>query len=367
MKPYHQYNTTDDPCAENNGLQGDFTIRISSVFVILIGSLVGAILPIILNPNKKKEPSKTENPSNKDTKRLLIKKGFFFAVKYIGSGVIIATAFIHLLSPAEKALNSTCLKGHPIRDYDFASGIVLMTIFVMFFIELIIARSASMKETKQQDVEAAEGSSPVAGLGRISSPSGEANGPKTSATFESVAVEVGSEKDNSGHNKGSVYAKLTSLFILEFGVIFHSVLVGLTLALTGDEEFTILYIVLAFHQTFEGLGLGTRLAEMPWPKSKSYLPWALATIYGLTTPVAIGAGLGVRAKLPVDSTKMKIVSGCFDAISAGVLTYTGLVELMAHEFMFDAEMRKASLKKIMTAFLFMCFGAGVMAFLGKWA
>jgi zinc transporter 1/2/3 len=54
-------------------------------------------------------------------------------------------------------------------------------------------------------------------------------------------------------------AHLSALFILEFGIIFHSILMGITLAVSG-EELTVLYVVLVFHRTFEGLGLGSRLA-----------------------------------------------------------------------------------------------------------
>jgi solute carrier family 39 (zinc transporter), member 1/2/3 len=159
---------------------------------------------------------------------------------------------------------------------------------------------------------------------------------------------------------------MTALFILEFGVIFHSIFIGLTLAVAGSN-FNILYIVLTFHQTFEGLGLGSRLATADWRKKKEWLPWVLGAAYGFTTPVAIAIGLGVQMSLAPGSKKMMIVNGIFDSISAGILIYTGLVELMAHEFMFNPEMRKSSIKVMVSAFLYMCLGAGLMALLGKWA
>src|SRR5262249_34183896 len=46
-------------------------------------------------------------------------------------------------------------------------------------------------------------------------------------------------------------AQMTAIFILEFGIIFHSIFIGLTLAVSGTE-FATLYVVLVFHQTFEG-------------------------------------------------------------------------------------------------------------------
>ena len=179
-------------------------------------------------------------------------------------------------------------------------------------------------------------------------------------------------EDHLGHQRDHeldddhIAAQMTALFILEFGVIFHSVFIGLTLAVTGDE-FNVLYIVLVFHQTFEGLGLGSRLATADWPRKKNWMPWALGTAYGFATPIAIAIGLGVRATFTPGSQRTMIVNGVFDSISAGILIYTGLVELMAHEFMFNPEMRKASIRMMLFAFLCMCLGAGLMALLGKWA
>lgn len=151
-------------------------------------------------------------------------------------------------------------------------------------------------------------------------------------------------------------AQMTAIFILEFGVIFHSVFVGLTLAVAGSE-FKTLYVVLVFHQTFEGLGLGSRLASIPWPKRKRWTPYILAAAYGVTTPIAIAIGLGVRKSYPPNSSTTLIVNGVFDSISAGILIYTGLVELMAHEFMFSPEMSKAPIKQVLAAFGLMCLGA----------
>lgn len=179
-------------------------------------------------------------------------------------------------------------------------------------------------------------------------------------------------QDHLGHSRShsdddeQFAAQMTGLFILEFGVIFHSIFIGLTLAVAGSE-FNVLYIVLSFHQTFEGLGLGSRLATASWPKSKSWLPWAMGGAFGLTTPLAIAIGLGVRSSFEPGSARTLIVQGVFDAISAGILIYTGLVELMAHEFMFNPEMRKSSIKMMLFAYGCMCLGAGLMAVLGRWA
>lgn len=86
--------------------------------------------------------------------------------------------------------------------------------------------------------------------------------------------------------------QIAAFLILEFGVIFHSVIIGLNLGVAG-AEFSTLYVVLVFHQTFEGLGIGARMSVIPFKKG-SWLPWLLCTAYGLTTPVSIAIGLGLR-------------------------------------------------------------------------
>ena len=89
--------------------------------------------------------------------------------------------------------------------------------------------------------------------------------------------------------------------------------------------------------------------------------------YGFTTPIAIAAGLSVRGTYPPGSRTTLIVNGVFDSISAGILIYTGLVELIAHEFKFNKSMRDGPLSILLWALFLMALGAALMALLGKWA
>ncbi|KAG9188379.1 hypothetical protein G6011_02302 [Alternaria panax] len=100
--------------------------------------------------------------------------------------------------------------------------------------------------------------------------------------------------------------KIGAFLVLELGIIFHSVVIGLNLGVVGDE-FSTLYPVLVFHQSFEGLGIGARLSNIPFPQSKNWMPWALCALYGLTTPVSIAIGLGVRTTYsPESKTSMMV-------------------------------------------------------------
>ena len=170
-----------------------------------------------------------------------------------------------------------------------------------------------------------------------------------------------------GDTKGGRAAfrqQIAAFLILEFGVIFHSVIIGLNLGVAG-EEFSTLYVVLVFHQSFEGLGIGARMSAIPF-SPRSWLPWILCSLYGLTTPIAIAIGLGLRTTYNPNSYTANVVSGVLDSMSAGILIYTGLVELLARDFLFDPRRTRDS-KRL--AFMMTCtfLGAGIMALLGKWA
>ena len=354
-----------------------FGLRVASIFVILIGSLIGAVLPVWLARSS----------------RMKVPKLCFFVAKYFGSGVILATAWMHLLSPAQEALGDPCL-GNILPDYDWAMGIGLMTVMVMFLIELIVSRfdfgfghshsddhvhdhssdlqsnsSGNDLEASHQTVSESKSDSTDKG-GQVLGP---ASNNRLPGLPNDVSYPPGGE-DHLGHGRDHVEgdshsafaAQLTAIFILEFGVVFHSVFIGLTLAIS--DQFIILFVVIIFHQTFEGLGLGARLATANWPADRRrWMPYLLGLGYAVSTPLAIAIGLGVRQSIRTEGATMKMVNGIFDAISGGILMYTGLVELLAHEFMFNPEMRKAGLRVQLFAYGCVALGAGLMALLAKWA
>jgi len=274
-------------------------------------------------------------------------------------------------------------------EYDWAEGIALMTIFFLFPIEVLTMRYAKFAEKtadRDEQENSTEASLNIATSSVILKPSSNVS-VETHALSQTPALAHGQDQLSTTSNQDRVCedveevlqcegfstiqesyaAQLTAIFILEFGVIFHSVFMGLTLAVAAWSDFKILYVVVVFHQTFEGLGLGARLASVPWPASKHRTPYLLASGFGLATPLAIAIGLAMRTTYSGSSPTSLVVNGIFDAISAGILIYTGLVELMAHEFLFNKHMQTAPIKEVAGAFGLMCLGAGVMALLGKWS
>ncbi|KAI8712774.1 hypothetical protein NCS52_01376500 [Fusarium sp. LHS14.1] len=325
-------------CDAGNEYDGRMGLRISAIFVIFFGSFMGCLIPLFLS---------------KQT-RFQVPKLTFFIIKYFGSGVIIATAFIHRLAPSIGALYSPCLNPDSvITQYPWPEGICLMTVFAMFLLELCVSHYKSSGIGKDSNFYSGGGRDPAMDLMKRRDQENEA--------------ELGATEDRNidADTPDELAAHLSALFILEFGIIFHSILISITLDVSR-EEFTVLYVVLVFHQTFEGLGLGSRLAIAAWPSGKGWLPYFLSAIYALSTPIAIAAGLGVRSSVTPGTHSSLVVMGVFDAISAGILLYTGLVGLIAHEFFIGDTSKSQSPMRFM-AFGCMCVGAGIMALLGYWA
>jgi zinc transporter 1/2/3 len=74
---------------------------------------------------------------------------------------------------------------------------------------------------------------------------------------------------------------------------------------------------------FEGLGLGSRLATLNLPDRYRWARYAAALLYSICTPIGVAAGLGVRESYNGNGVAANIVSGVLDALSAGILLYTG--------------------------------------------
>ncbi|CCH44363.1 putative zinc transporter 8 [Wickerhamomyces ciferrii] len=353
-------------CATDNEYDGRDNLRILAVFMILISSGIGTFFPLLSSRYS----------------FIRLPEWCWFLAKFFGSGVIVATGFIHLLEPASDALGNECLGG-VLGEYPWAFGICLMSLFALFLSEIIahhfVAKAAgsagvqshshfgnphkevdveskdeSYDDVKNQSQQTTKTASHVPGANHFSHDS-EHQDPE-------IAGTLAANKDHEQYLN-----QVLSVFVLEFGIIFHSVFVGLSLAVAGDE-FNTLFIVLVFHQMFEGLGLGTRIADTPWDKTRRHTPWLLALGFTITTPIAIAIGIGVRHSFKPESRTALISNGVFDAISAGILIYTGIVELMAHEFLYSNQFKgEGGLKKMLLAYFVMCWGAGLMALLGKWA
>ncbi|KAF5371422.1 hypothetical protein D9757_009999 [Collybiopsis confluens] len=338
-----------DECG-TSGSSSLLGLRIASIFIIGLGSVFGALFPVLARRSK----------------YFSIPKSLFDFAKYFGSGVIIATSFIHLLSPAIEELSSPCLP-EGWSEYPYALALCLLSIFAIFIVELVAFRWGTAILTKIGIRHDAHGHD--SGSHTAHGPEGEMmTSNSSSKDVESSGMSQDPQSETHQHSDSkldSAVAQVIGVAVLEFGVVLHSVLIGLTLAV--NESFKILFVVLVFHQTFEGLGLGSRLAFMSLPSKYNYIPVLGALLFGITTPVGIAVGLGLRTAYSPNTPTALMVSGILDSLSAGILIYTGLVELLAHEFLFNKEMMEGSNTQIAYALTAMLLGCGLMALLGKWA
>lgn len=91
----------------------------------------------------------------------------------------------------------------------------------------------------------------------------------------------------------------------------------------------------------------------------------MAFFFAITTPLGIGIGIGIQNSYNENSPTALIVQGTFDSISAGILTYMSLVDLIASDFL-TTKLRK-DLALQLLSFLSLFAGSGAMALLAVWA
>ncbi|KAF2452699.1 Zinc/iron permease [Lineolata rhizophorae] len=159
---------------------------------------------------------------------------------------------------------------------------------------------------------------------------------------------------------------LLQCLLLEAGILFHSVFIGMALSVSTGTPFIILLVAISFHQTFEGLALGSRIAALSFPAA-SPRPWLMALAYGTTTPVGQAIGLGIHNLYDPASQTGLLTVGVMNAISSGLLLFAGLVELLAEDFLSDASYESLRGRRRIEACASVVAGAGLMALVGAWA
>ncbi|MCJ1242827.1 hypothetical protein MMC30_000022 [Trapelia coarctata] len=151
---------------------------------------------------------------------------------------------------------------------------------------------------------------------------------------------------------------LLQCLLLEAGILFHSIFIGIAVSVSTGPPFVVLLIAISFHQTFEGLALGSRIASINFsltssspssllPTSSSSVrqslnsgrsldsikPYLMTLAYGLTTPAGQAIGLAVHNLYDPHGQMGLLMVGVMNAVSAGLLLFAGLVELLAEDFL----------------------------------
>ncbi|KAL1796343.1 hypothetical protein ACET3X_004883 [Alternaria dauci] len=385
----------------------DLGLHVAGLFIILFVSGTGCAFPMLVI----KFP------------RLRIPPAFLFGAKHFGTGVLVATAFVHLLPTAFGSLNDPCLSSFWTTDYQAMPGaIMLASVFFVTLIEMVFspaqhvcggnagaeAVSRRKQEPKNETIEPpappqpamqrtySESSMRVRDLGVLrgrvgsisrtlsryredgqrldaieSAGASEVEIPATHSKEESNEYAIEQDEETGEHNHvltpEQIHKKaIMQVFLLEMGILFHSIFIGMSLAVSVGNDFTVLLIAIVFHQTFEGLALGVRIADISW-KPRAVQPWLMALAYGCTTPGGMAIGIATHTLYSPDSEIGLLVVGIMNAISAGFLVFASLVELMSEDFLSDESWKVLRGKRRVYACLLLFLGAFLMSLVGAWA
>lgn len=360
---------------------------------------------------------------------------FFFGVRHFGTGVLLATAFVHLLPTAFILLGDDCLSSFWIDDYDAMPGaIALAAVFFVAVIEMIFQPARHMIPAQGNRVIEATGAGAGAGaaesgaagttpamaerrpstasddhspmeMGHVGGAS-ESLGRTLSRLSRAGEITANTETDDAaqrsaapsiskgindiegqtdmasemprgcGYHGGSGGYILSpaqkhqkdvlQCMMLEVGILFHSIFIGMTLAVSTGSQFIVLLVAIIFHQTFEGLALGSRIADISWHEG-ALQPWLMALAYGCTTPIGQAIGIATHSLYDPDSEFGLVLVGTMNAISSGLLVFAALVELLAEDFLSDESWRVLRGKKRVIACLLVFAGAFGMSIVGAWA
>jgi len=182
---------------------------------------------------------------------------------------------------------------------------------------------------------------------------------------------VGHDHGGGGGHNDAVHVvqafkkhSLVIAYIMEVGIVFHSVLIGIGLgtATSSVGNTRTLLVAISVHQFFEGAGLSTCILEAGLSRKKNAIMFAL---FSITTSLGITLGIGISKIYDEGSRAAALVEGIFNAFAAGILIYLALVDILQEEF----NRREVKKHKIWQIQMMMCvlLGAGVMSVIAIWA
>ncbi|EGD90561.1 hypothetical protein H112_02027 [Trichophyton rubrum D6] len=327
-------NGSEEPTMSCDRVDRDYNIpyRIGSLFAILVTSAIAVFGPVLMQR------------FFASTMNIFV----FTIIKQLGTGIMIATAFIHLLTHAELMFGNKCLG--TLQYEATATSIFMAGLFITFLIEYFgnrIAFSRGKKHPQGDDME------PSA----TSSHTGPVSGAKTG--LDSAIANLG-----HSHSHSSFPDDKISVFLMEAGIVFHSVILGVTLVVSGDSGYTPLFIVIIFHQMFEGLALGSRIADLANTNISTKL--VMSSIFAVITPLGMAIGLGVLHSFNGNDKSTIVAIGTLDAFSAGILAWAAIVDMWTHDWL-HGDLKDASIGRMMTGLLALISGMVLMGVLGKWA
>ncbi|KAJ4804330.1 zinc transporter [Rhynchospora pubera] len=322
-------------------------LKLVSLGIILVASAVGVAAPVALARFLSRYPS---YPS------------LLLLVKCFAAGVVLSTSLVHVLPDASTSLISSC---HVSPDGFPFSGLVTL---IGALLSLLVELSATHSHSHEISLSIDDGVAPINGSGL---------NPYTKVGAQEMACHKGGDLEKHGvDGEGEVIEdeeqrmvmlkqKMVSK-VLEIGIVFHSVIIGVTVGMSQDVcSIRPLMIALSFHQIFEGMGLGGCIAQAGFAMTTvAYM----CIMFSVTTPLGIVLGMIIFYLTGYDdsSPNALLIEGLLGSLSAGILVYMALVDLIAVDFFQNKAMSTTpGLKK--KSFAALVLGSASMSILALWA
>lgn len=344
------------------------TLKLVAIGSILVAGATGIAIPLL---GRRKSFLATDG-------------NLFIAAKAFAAGVILATGFVHMLPDAGANLTNSCLPTHPWSDFPFSGFIAMMAALVTLLVDFVGTqvyerRAERVKGDGHGDELGLDGSlDSVSAAGVLPADRLVVNGGGGGIVgirshgddgVDGHVVEVYDDGHGHGHGHSHSFGGDSSIRhavisqVLELGIVSHSVLIGLSLGVSHSPcTIKPLVAALSFHQFFEGFALGGCIAQAQFKEKSTII---MACFFALTTPGGIAAGIGLASFYNPASPRSLIIEGILDSISAGILVYMSLVDLIAADFMSKKMRSNTRLQVVCYLALFM--GAALMSSLAIWS
>ncbi|CEO95855.1 hypothetical protein PBRA_004568 [Plasmodiophora brassicae] len=290
--------------------------------------------------------------------------GVLQVFKMFGIGVIAATAWCHLLTDAYTQFSNPCLTpawaGYGVN---FVGVFALIAAFTVQLIELFAVGHRPRTVIRCENVNDEHADAVDSAAVQVNDAQ---DAPERKELSVAKAFPAGHGQDvqleGHFHEDGSSM----STIILECSILFHSLIIGVTLGVTADtRSFQTLLVAICFHQLFEGMALGSLIANLKHGTLFKYL--VLGLVYPLGTPIGIVFGIGVHSSFNDNSDTVILFQGIMDSLAAGVLIYNTYAELISVEINHNKSFRSFSRRFKCVNMTAMYLGAAAMAVLANWA
>ncbi|KAK4277342.1 hypothetical protein QN277_015355 [Acacia crassicarpa] len=389
--PVFQYlreTMTNSSCGTDSEICRDdsaaFVLKFVAIASILISGMTGIALPLF----------------GRHRCNLRTDGSLFVAAKAFAAGVILATGFVHMLPDSSEALTNPCLP-KSWSKFPFSGFFAMISALLTLLVDFV---GTQFYERKQRMAQAAEiqgrGGTSESGMEsgivpvvEVNDSSGKVFGEEGGGMhIVGMRAHAAHHRHNhpQGHDACQGGVKEQSLVtghghshshgfgddenedgvrhvvasqVLEVGIVSHSVIIGLSLGVS-QSPCTIkpLIAALSFHQFFEGFALGGCISQAQFKASSATM---MACFFAFTTPLGIGIGTTIASSYNPYSSGALITEGILDALSAGILVYMALVDLIAADFL--SKRMSCNFRLQIGSYCMLFLGAGLMASLAIWA